>query len=207
MPLRILHNDKRIDEMKEEVDARGLACPQPVIMAKRTIEERGNCVVIVDDEAARENVCRMAESLGCDVRVEEKNGAAYIHISRDNVDKVWEEKEPSAGPTVVVFPYDKMGRGDDELGMLLMRAFLHTLGEVSPRSDVMIFFNAGVKLVTEESEVLDDLHSLEKQGMGILVCGTCLDYFGLKDNLKVGVVSNMYDIAETMLSAGRVIRI
>jgi selenium metabolism protein YedF len=207
MPSLISHDDNRRDEMKEEVDARGLTCPQPVIMAKKTIEDRGDCVVIVDDEAARENVCRMAGSLGCDVRVEEKDGAAYIHISRGDVCEVWEERKPSAGPTVVVFPYDKMGRGDDELGTLLIKAFLHTLGEVSPRPDVMIFFNAGVKLATDASEVLDDLHNLENQGIGILVCGTCLDYFGLKDNLKVGVVSNMYDIAETMLSAGRVIRI
>jgi selenium metabolism protein YedF len=193
--------------MTEEVDARGLACPQPVIMAKKTIEERGDCVVIVDDEAAHQNVCRMAGNLGCDVRVEEKDGAAYIHISRGDMCKVWEDRKPAAGPTVIVFPYDKMGRGDDELGTLLIKAFLHTLGEVFPRPDVIIFFNAGVKLATDGSEVLDDLHSLENQGMGLLVCGTCLDYFGLKDNLKVGVVSNMYDIAETMLSAGRVIRI
>jgi selenium metabolism protein YedF len=207
MPSRISHDDNRRDEMKEEVDARGLACPQPVIMAKNTIEERGDCVVIVDDEAARENVCRMAVSLGCDVRVDEKDGVAYIHISRGDVCEAREDRKPSAGPTVIVFPYDKMGRGDDELGTVLIKAFLHTLGEVSPRPDVIIFFNAGVKLATEGSDVLNDLSTMENQGIGILVCGTCLDYFGLKDNLKVGVVSNMYDIAETMLSAGRVIRI
>jgi selenium metabolism protein YedF len=91
--------------------------------------------------------------------------------------------------------------------MLLIRAFLHTLTEISPGPDVMIFFNAGVKLATEGSKVSDDLHSLENQGIGILVCGTCLDYFGLKDNVRVGVVTNVYDIAETMLSAGWVIRI
>lgn len=193
--------------MKEEVDARGLACPQPVIMAKKTIEDKGDCVVIVDNEAAEENVCRMAGNLGCHIRVEEKDGAAYIHISRGDVCDVWEKREPSVGPAVVVLPYDKMGRGDDELGTVLIKAFFHTLGEVFPRPDVMIFFNTGVKLATEGSEVLDDLRNLENQGIGILVCGTCLDYFGLKDNLKVGVVSNMYDITETMLSAGRVIRI
>lgn len=193
--------------MKEKVDARDLACPQPVIMAKKTIEEKGDCVVIVDNDAARENVCRMAESLGYDVHIEENDDATYIHITRGGVSEVWEEKTLSTEPTVVVFPSDKMGRGDDELGTVLIRAFLHTLGEISPRPDIMIFFNAGVKLTTEGSEVLDDLHKLENQGIEMLVCGTCLDYFGLKDDFKVGVVSNMYDIAETMLLAGRVIRI
>lgn len=193
--------------MKKHVDARGLACPQPVIMAKKTIEENGDCVVIVDNEAARENVCRMAGSLGCDARVEETGEGTYIHITRGAVPGISKAAQPSTGPTVIVFPGDTMGRGDDELGGVLMRTFLHTLGEVSPRPDVLIFFNAGVKLAAEGSQVLDDLHTLENEGITMLVCGTCLDYFNLKDNLKAGTVSNMYDIAETMLSAGRVIRI
>jgi tRNA 2-thiouridine synthesizing protein A len=80
--------------MKEEVDARGLMCPQRVIIAKRAIEEKGDCIVVVGDETARENVCRMAGSLAYDVCVEEKDGEAYIHINRADICEVWEEREP-----------------------------------------------------------------------------------------------------------------
>ena len=107
----------------------------------------------------------------------------------------------------MVFPSDKMGQGDDELGTVLIKGFFHALGEVSPKPDTLIFFNAGVKLTVQGSDVLEDLHSLEEKGLTILVCGTCLDFYGLKEEIRAGTVSNMYDIAETMLSAGKVIRI
>lgn len=100
-----------------------------------------------------------------------------------------------------------MGRGEEELGRILIRAFLHTLTEVSDRPDKMIFFNAGVKLTVGGSEVLEDLHALKNKGVEILICGTCLDYFGLKDKIAVGQVSNMYTIAETMLAASRLVTV
>jgi selenium metabolism protein YedF len=190
-----------------EIDARGLACPQPVIMTKKAIESRNNCVVIVDNEAARDNVCRMAKSQECEVDVEERDGYFRIRVTRGTDLKATESVAPAAGPTVVVFSSDRMGKGDDELGNILIRSFLHTLGEISQRPDIMIFFNAGVKLTTEGSDVLEDLQTLEGEGVRILVCGTCLDFFGLKDRLQAGIISNMYDIAEAMLSAGRVVRI
>jgi len=177
--------------MYEEIDARGLACPQPVIMAKKAIETRGGCVIIVDNEAARDNVCRMAGSKECDFAIEEKDGGFFnIRISGAGTAPLPKKPTEAAGPLVVVFPCDRMGRGSDDLGMLLMRAFLHTLGEVAPKP-----------------EVLNDLQDREKEGIKILVCGTCLDFFGLKEKLKAGIISNMYDIAEAMLSAGKVIRI
>ncbi|MDD5723486.1 MAG: sulfurtransferase-like selenium metabolism protein YedF [Syntrophales bacterium] len=193
--------------MIHEIDARGLACPQPVILTKKAIEAGEDCVVIVDNEAARDNVCRMAKSQGCGADVEEGEGCFRIRVTQEADRKAKELFVPAAGPTVVVFPSDCMGKGDDELGNILMRGFLHTLGDISPRPDVMIFFNAGVKLTTEGSEVLEDLRALEKTGARLLVCGTCLDFFGLKDKLQAGIISNMYDIAETMLSAGRIVRI
>jgi selenium metabolism protein YedF len=193
--------------MIHEIDARGLACPQPVIMTKKAIEAGEDCVVIVDNEAARDNVCRMAKSQGCEADVEEKGGCFRIRVTRGADRNRNEDIVPAAGPTVVVFPCDRMGKGDDELGNILIRAFLHTLGEITPRPNVMIFFNAGVKLATDGSDVLEDLRALEKAGARLLVCGTCLDFFGLKDKLRAGMISNMYDITETMLSAGRVVRI
>lgn len=91
------------------------------------------------------------------------------------------------------------------LGEILVRGFFHTLGEVEPLPDTIIFFNSGVKLVVEGSSVLEDLRDLHERGVEILVCGTCLGYYGLKDKVVVGEVSNMYAIAETMLRAGKVV--
>jgi selenium metabolism protein YedF len=98
-----------------------------------------------------------------------------------------------------------MGRGDPELGDILMRGFVHTLGEVEPLPQTIIFLNSGVKLACEGSAVLDDLCTLAAEDVEILVCGTCLGYFELADRLLAGQVSNMYDIAETMLSAGKLV--
>jgi selenium metabolism protein YedF len=193
--------------VKKEIDARGLACPQPVIMARKAIEGNDDCVVIVDNDGARENVCRMAGIMGRDVDIRHSGNDIHIHITGGAAGTTIVQAEPSAGPTVVVFPSDKMGQGDDELGSVLIRAFIHAAGEASPRPDVMIFFNSGVNLAAEGSEVLDDLQSMERQGVKMLVCGTCLDFFCLKDSLRAGMVSNMYDIAETMLSAGRIVRL
>jgi selenium metabolism protein YedF len=115
--------------------------------------------------------------------------------------------ETVSGPLVLVVSADIMGRGDAELGNILIRSFFHTLGEVEPLPQTIIFFNAGVKLACEGSPVLDDLCAVEGKGIEMLVCGTCLSYFELKDKLAVGQVSNMYDIAETILNAGRVVNL
>jgi selenium metabolism protein YedF len=98
-----------------------------------------------------------------------------------------------------------MGRGDDELGEILMRAFFHTLTELDARPDVIILYNAGVRLAVEGSPVMDDLTALADSGIELLVCGTCLGYYDLKERLAVGTVSNMYTIAETLLTAGRIV--
>jgi selenium metabolism protein YedF len=98
-----------------------------------------------------------------------------------------------------------MGRGEKELGEILVRGFFHTLGELESRPDTIIFFNAGVWLTVDDSPVLEDLQALEAEGVSMLVCGTCLNHFDIKDRLAVGLVSNMYDIAEAMLGAGKVL--
>jgi selenium metabolism protein YedF len=98
-----------------------------------------------------------------------------------------------------------MGRGDDELGRVLLRSYLHTLTEITPRPDVLIFFNSGVMLAVEGSPALDDLRALAAQGVKLLLCGTCVGHFGLKDKVAVGEISNMYAISETLLRAHKVI--
>jgi len=194
--------------MSKIVDARGLTCPQPVILTRNALQNSPTVTTIVDNATARENVRRMAEKAGATVQVEEQADGIYLHIAL--ADAPQPESAPQAmasagGSLVLVIPGEFMGRGDDELGHVLMRGFFHTLGEVAPLPDTLIFFNSGVKLVVEGSPVLGDLCDLAGQGVEILACGTCLGHYELKDRVAVGQVSNMYAIAETMLGAGKVV--
>jgi selenium metabolism protein YedF len=117
------------------------------------------------------------------------------------------EVQPGSGSHVVAISSNTMGRGDDELGQVLLRSYLHTLTEISPRPDILIFFNSGVRLATEGSHSLEDLRMLAEQGVQILLCGTCLGHFGLKEHVAVGEISNMYAISETMLRASKVVNL
>jgi selenium metabolism protein YedF len=192
--------------MSKVVDARGLPCPQPVVLTKKVIAEADEVTTIVDNETAMQNVSRIAERAGFRVEVEEREGDFYLHLTREApaAEEVYLAPAP-AGPTVVFIPAYAIGRGPEELQEILIRAFLHTLNEVEPLPDAIIFINTGVKLTVEGSPVIEDLRALEEKGAEILICGTCLDYFGLKDKVAVGEVSNMYTIAETLLRAGKVV--
>jgi len=195
------------------IDARGLSCPQPVVLTKKALEDNARVTTIVDNETALENVKRLAGKFGFAVTVEPKGKSVYeIHIVRgadfnkdqDFVASCQTGAAPS-GPFVIAVTEDKMGRGNDELGAVLIKAFLHTVAGQAKKPDVMIFYNTGVTLTVQGSDVLEDLKQLESEGVQILVCGTCLNYFEIKDKLAAGVVSNMYDIVETMSNAGRLI--
>jgi selenium metabolism protein YedF len=108
---------------------------------------------------------------------------------------------------VVAISSDSMGRGDEELGMVLMRSYLHTLTEVEPRPDVVVFFNNGVRLGVDDSPALGDLRAIAARGTRLLFCGTCVNALELKDRIPVGEISNMYAISETMLRAESVINL
>jgi len=195
------------------VDARGLSCPQPVVLTKQALEANAGVKTIVDNQTALENVKRLAGKFGCDINVESKESGIYeIQMTRgadfnkhQDFAVSCETGAASSGPFVIVVAEDKMGRGDDELGTVLIKAFVHTVAGLGKKPDVMIFYNTGVRLTVQQSDVLDDLKQLESEGVQILVCGTCLNYFEIKDKLAAGVVSNMYDIVETMSSAGRLL--
>ena len=196
--------------MSKVVDCRGLACPQPVIQSKKAMAEADEVTTIVDNATAMSNVSRMAAREGFTVETEEKDDGLYLHMSKTSDPSaesavVTASTGGAAGPTVVLIPNDGMGRGDDELGGILIRSFLHTLEEVEPLPDTIIFLNAGVKLTVQGSLVLEDLEALEQRGVEVLACGTCLGHFGLKDRIVVGQVSNMYSIAEALLGAGSVV--
>lgn len=199
--------------MAEFVDARGQACPQPVILTRNAMKAHADVTTVVDNETSQKNVTKMAQKQGASVRAEVKDDGIYLHISSSSSAEPEEHHAPlpadapAGGPLVLVVPSEYMGRGEAKLGSILMRAFFHTLGEVEPRPATVIFFNSGVKLVVEGSKVVDDLQALHAQGLEILACGTCLDFYDLKDHVVVGEISNMYTIAETMLNAGKIVNL
>jgi selenium metabolism protein YedF len=195
------------------VDARNLSCPQPVILARQAILQYDQVAVIVNDEIALENVKRMGTKLKCSIKTTKKKDGSYEVLLTKTADNMINSQknvsrcnEPGpSGPFVIVFSADKMGRGNDELGGVLIRTFIHTICEQDEKPQTMIFYNTGVQLAMRDSDVLDDLRQLAEDGVEMLVCGTCLNYFDIKDKLAVGVVSNMYDITDTMSRAGRLI--
>lgn len=201
--------------MKRIVDARGLACPQPVVLTLKAIGDASEVTTIVDNQAAVENVTRLARSKGCTVEVAEKEDGSFLTIRRAGAPVDAEVAAPplactpgaAAGPLVLLVPSDSLGRGPAELGERLMGAFFHSLLDVVPKPQRIIFMNTGVKLVVEGSRAVDDLRALAAQGIDILVCGTCLGYFELTEKLGVGQVSNMYDIATALFEAGKVVEL
>ena len=191
--------------MTRVVDARTLPCPQPVILTRQALDEADEVVTIVDNDAARENVSRLGQYQGLEVAVEEREDGTYLTLIRKSAG------QPEAQPvtmqdTIILIGSDTLGRGgNSQLGSLLMHSFLNTLGAFNSRPSSIIFMNDGVKLVTEDSIAVGELKQLEEQGVEILACGTCLSYLKLADRLAVGRVSNMYDLADIMLRAGKVI--
>ncbi len=203
-----------------ELDVRHLPCPGPVIEVRKALEagER-ELRVLVADELARSNVTRFAASRGAEVSSEPLPSGGFAvtvragegsHRPPPEGDRGLECSLPAADgrPLVVQVSSDVMGRGDDELGALLLRSFLKTLLELEPRlgPDTVVFYNAGVRLCCEGSPVLEDLRRLEAKGVEILACGTCLNYYGLAASLAVGRVTDMLEIATRLAGAARVVR-
>ncbi len=197
--------------MAEEIDARGLACPAPVVKTRDALKKGAKEIIImVDNPTARDNVSRFASSQGCQVEVEEEGGGFRITITRTQgaeelqVCEVIDETDERA---VVVLSEDVMGRGERELGTILVKAFLNTLTESEKLPWRLVLFNRGVLLAEEGADTVPTLRRLEDLGVEILVCGTCLEYFGIKEKIGVGTVSNMYDILTTLVTATNTVSI
>lgn len=190
----------------KEIDARGLVCPQPVILTKKALEEiaEGEVVAIVDNITAKENVSRLATNLNYEYEVSEEKGCHYIKIRKTAGTQKPVGNEESI---VIVITSDKLGQGDEELGKVLMKSYTYALTEATPLPKAVMFLNSGIKLTSDGSLVLENIKKLEDSGVEIVSCGTCLDFYQLKDKLKVGIIGNMYSIIEKMNSAGKVINI
>lgn len=186
------------------MDARGQTCPIPVVWTKKALKEMAGGVLttIVDNETARDNVVALAREMNCQVAVERKENDYYVRIV-PNVAKGQAALEQQG--MTILFGADQLGRGSEELGRVLMKSFIYTLQETNPLPAVLLFINSGVLLTTEGSPVLETLQNLEALGVEILSCGTCLDYYGLKDKLAVGRITNMYTILEKLNCASKVL--
>ncbi len=165
--------------MEKVVDARGLACPQPVLMTKEALEQMGEGVVtvLVDNVASRENVKRFAQHMGCTVDVVEKGGIFQLRIVKGltcEVSRTPEGSEVGQDGPVILITSDKLGEEGD-LGRLLMEGFISTLREAKRKPSKLLFMNTGVFLTSEGSPVLEALKGLESEGVEIYSCGTCLD--------------------------------
>ena len=200
--------------MKIEVDGRGQLCPKPVIMTKKELDkhDEGTVTTIVDNEVAKENVSKLAKGMGLEFTVENtKDEEYYIHINKWITEKIREpEISHDKGTTkdsIVVFNSDQMGKGNEELGHILVKGLIYTIKETTPWPNSIIFYNGGVKLACEGSEALDDLKYMEEQGVEILSCGLCLDFYGIQDKLAVGQITNMYNIYEKLRNSNNTITI
>jgi len=189
--------------MQIHVDARGLSCPQPVILTRKALETGGPVTTVVDNETAMENISRLAQGMGYNVEVEQHGNDYHIHIDKSASRP--DQQKYNKGVILVTGQY--LGRGDDALGRILMKSFLYTLTQMKDAVTTIIFINSGVALTSQGSEVLDYLLELEQNGVEILSCGTCLDFYQLKNQLLVGQVTNMYSILERVASADKVITI
>ncbi len=196
-----------------DIDCSGLTCPKPVIKTRDRIAEGGGAFsVLVDNDAARENVSRFAENSGCSVEVSGVEGGFILLVTPG--EKAAEAAQPPpvtcqtpAGDKVIFISSDELGRGERELSTALAKAFLYACTENENRPSKMVFMNTGVRLVTENDETVAHVKQLEDGGVEIVVCGTCLDFYGLKEDLQVGRVSNMYEIQSILIGAGHLVSV
>ncbi|MBR3585636.1 MAG: sulfurtransferase-like selenium metabolism protein YedF [Oscillospiraceae bacterium] len=199
------------------VNAIGDACPIPVVKTKKAIEALTadeTVVVLVDNETALQNVTKAARTMGFEAQqetVSDKEFKITIQVVKGAAAPA--EEEPAAcccegykKNYVVAVSSDKMGEGSEELGKVLIKAFFFALTQQDELPGTIIFYNGGVKLSTEGSPVLEDLKNLAAQGVEVISCGTCLNFYQLSEKLAVGEVSNMYDIVEHLRKADVVVK-
>lgn len=211
------------------INAIGDACPIPVVKTRNAIRDQNGAALqtetFVDNEIAVQNLTKMAEQKGYKVH-SERLGPQKFRVVMDvpALQNASPASETSAAPmkngakdnpspdmasgsnAVIVISSTQMGTGSEELGAALLKSFLYALSQTEPLPRAMLFYNSGVRNTTEGSPFLEDLSNLEQRGVEILSCGTCLNYYGLTEKLRVGAVTNMYDIVERQMRASKVIQ-
>jgi len=209
----------------KEIDCRGLACPQPVLRAKDELEQGGKeFAVLVDNEASRDNVLRFGQSRNCKVELKTMGDGSFLltfsaepgegaraetgasaPFNEADYPCPIPEKKPAACNLVYAIGSDTMGRGSDELGWALLQTYIATIKEISPQPSRILFYNGGVKLTATPGKALEALQALEKKGVKILSCGTCLDFFKLGKKPLVGTTTNMFELMDSLAGADKVV--
>ena len=200
--------------MEKILDARGMACPLPVVNAKKAAEglHPGDTLIVrVDNEIAVQNLQRFAQHMGF-AAAGEKVSESEFTVTMVIGGEAKAEPEIACnldtrkkGMLVVLSGYT-MGSGDEKLGKALMKAFVFALTKQDVLPETILCYNTGAYLTTDGADTLEDLKLLESEGVTVLTCGTCLDFYGLKEKLAVGGVTNMYDIVERMEAASTIVR-
>lgn len=200
------------DEQKSnpcELNCQGLACPQPVIMTKKALDQKpAELTVVVDNPAAKENVAKFAASSGYGVNIESTDSGFRLKLLAKQTSGGVVSAEAAitdATAPVIMLGRNTLGTGSEELGAILMKSFFVSLLELPQRPRAIMLINSGVYLAAADSPVLAALQELSRQGVAVMVCGTCLDYFALKEKLAVGNVTNMYSILTELAGPGRII--
>ena len=198
--------------MKKVIDAKGKACPMPVIMAKKEIDTGVKFFDIeVDNKIAVENLKKLANSQGFTTTIEENDGNFKVNFSNgceecEEVLAKVEGKKP-LGNWSIFFNKEIIGAGNEELGQSLMKMFIYTISEGEDLPKSILFMNGGVKVPSLNEQGIEHLKVLQDKGVELLVCGACLNFYGLEDKLEVGKISNMYEITNAMKEASKVITI
>ena len=200
------------------VDTRGQVCPAPLIAAKKALRETAtgeSFIILTDNQISFSNLNRFLKDNNTDFQVSEDGGVWTLTVTRLAGDVIPARAEEYCAPSIahfekgnyiVVVNSDKMGEGDEELGHLLMSNFMKALKDLDRLPQKIVFYNKGVTLVTNNSPVIECLRDLEKMGIELLTCSTCINHYSLESQLGAGILSNMYTIAEVMASSGNIIK-
>ncbi len=196
------------------INARGLPCPQPLMLAKKALDGMAagqRLRVLIDNDVAHDNLMRFLRDHGATPQSENENGFYAIVATKSGEGflageaAAYCEAPPESSGAVLVLSGQGMGSGSEELGKILLQACVNTLENVTPLPRTILCYNAGVFAAAEGAPTVAGLKRLVDQGVMLLICGTCVDYFGIKDRIAVGTISNMYDILQQLSTAARVI--
>lgn len=200
------------------VDTKGQLCPAPLIAAKKALKEtprRESFMVLTDNKTSFDNLIRFLKDNKADTKFTESQGVWTLTVTNTAGEIAHPDTEKYCAPEtmhfekgdfVVVISSDKMGEGDEILGVLLMTTFINALKDLDKLPEKILFYNNGVRMVTKSSPVIKTLTDLEKMGVELMSCGTCLNHYGLSDEMGAGIISNMYIIAQVMANAGKIIK-
>jgi|WetSurSiteA1Bulk_404760.scaffolds.fasta_scaffold02479_2 selenium metabolism protein YedF len=200
------------------IDTSGQQCPAPLIATKRALKEAltgDSFQVITDNHTSFSNISRFLKDNNTEFTYGETNGIWTLTVTKRNPGMVYTNPEKyctteiphfTQGDFIIAFTSDKMGDGEEELGRLLICNFIKALKDLDKLPAKMVFYNKGVTLGTENSPVIDHLKEMEKMGVTLLLCSTCVKYYSLEEKIKIGTLSNMFEIAQALATASNVVK-